>query len=221
MTFTLPTARRSSPDTVRFIRDRGSRAVDDSAPTTTRSSSAPVSGGMGPPSRSNTRPRRSPAILEREDDLSGTGVNHYPGLAVDIASVTYSYSFEPNPYWSRLFAPAPNSNGMPSMWPTNTIRRHMRFSTVVERAEWDDDGQFWTVFTAGGQRITRRYLLTATGFLSQPHPRLQGIGRSRADHPHHRLGGRLRLRRKACRGDRHQRHGSASLSRRSPSGPTR
>ncbi|NED61292.1 FAD-dependent oxidoreductase, partial [Streptomyces sp. SID10244] len=46
------------------------------------------------------------AILEREDDLGGTWhVNHYPGLAVDIASVTYSYSFEPNPYWSRLFAP--------------------------------------------------------------------------------------------------------------------
>jgi len=38
-------------------------------------------------------------ILEREDDLGGTWhVNHYPGLAVDIASVTYSYSFEPNPH---------------------------------------------------------------------------------------------------------------------------
>lgn len=45
------------------------------------------------------------------------------------------------------------------------LRRHMRFNTVVERAEWDDDGRFWTVFTAGGQRITGRYLLTATGFL--------------------------------------------------------
>ncbi len=41
-------------------------------------------------------------ILEREDDLGGTWhVNHYPGLAVDIASVTYSYSFEPNPHWEH------------------------------------------------------------------------------------------------------------------------
>lgn len=45
-------------------------------------------------------------ILDREDDLGGTWyVNHYPGLAVDIPSATYSYSFEPNPNWSRLFAP--------------------------------------------------------------------------------------------------------------------
>ncbi|MDX6232103.1 MAG: hypothetical protein QOH68_1078, partial [Nocardioidaceae bacterium] len=47
-------------------------------------------------------------ILERESDLGGTWhVNRYPGLAVDIPSSTYSYSFEPNPYWSRLYAPGP------------------------------------------------------------------------------------------------------------------
>src|SRR6202008_5068995 len=45
-------------------------------------------------------------ILEREDDLGGTWhVNRYPGLAVDIPSTTYSYWFERNPNWSRLFAP--------------------------------------------------------------------------------------------------------------------
>ena len=48
-------------------------------------------------------------ILEREDDLGGTWhVNRYRGLAVDIPSATYSYSFEPNPHWSRLFAPGPS-----------------------------------------------------------------------------------------------------------------
>src|SRR5512135_3422174 len=45
-------------------------------------------------------------ILDREEDLGGTWhVNHYPGIAVDIPSTTYSYWFEPNPNWSRLFAP--------------------------------------------------------------------------------------------------------------------
>jgi cation diffusion facilitator CzcD-associated flavoprotein CzcO len=45
-------------------------------------------------------------ILEREADLGGTGhVNRYPGLAVDVPSTTYSYWFEPNPNWSRLYAP--------------------------------------------------------------------------------------------------------------------
>ena len=47
-------------------------------------------------------------ILEREDDLGGTWyVNHYPGLAVDVPTTTYSYFFEPNPNWSRLFTPGP------------------------------------------------------------------------------------------------------------------
>ena len=46
------------------------------------------------------------AILDREDDLGGTWhVNRYPGLTVDVPSTTYSYWFEPNPSWSRLYAP--------------------------------------------------------------------------------------------------------------------
>ena len=46
------------------------------------------------------------AILDREADIGGTWhVNTYPGLAVDIPATTYSYWFEPNPYWSRLFPP--------------------------------------------------------------------------------------------------------------------
>jgi len=63
-------------------------------------------GGMGAAIQLNRLGIANLAILEREGDLGGTWhVNRYPGLAVDIASVTYSYSFEPNPYWSRMFAP--------------------------------------------------------------------------------------------------------------------
>jgi len=79
-------------------------------------------------------------ILEREDDLGGTWhVNRYPGLAVDIASVTYSYSFEPNPYWSRLFAPgAELKRYAEHVADKYDLRRHMRFGTVVDGAMWDD-----------------------------------------------------------------------------------
>ena len=45
-------------------------------------------------------------IVDREDDLGGTWhVNRYPGLARDLPSTSYSYRFEPNPYWCRLYAP--------------------------------------------------------------------------------------------------------------------
>ena len=63
-------------------------------------------GGMGAAIQLNRLGHHNLLILERESDLGGTWhVNRYPGLAVDIPSSTYSYSFEPNPYWSRLFAP--------------------------------------------------------------------------------------------------------------------
>ncbi|MGU3290920.1 flavin-containing monooxygenase [Williamsia sp. M5A3_1d] len=118
------------------------------------------------------------SILEREDDLGGTWhVNHYPGLAVDIASVTYSYSFAPNPYWSRLFAPgAELKRYAEHVADTYDLRRSMRFGVVVERAEWDDAEQHWVVTTADGETLTGRFLVTATGFLSQPYtPDFPGI----------------------------------------------
>jgi cation diffusion facilitator CzcD-associated flavoprotein CzcO len=117
-------------------------------------------------------------IVEREQRLGGTWhVNHYPGLAVDIPSVTYSYSFEPNPYWSRLFAPGPElARYAEHVADKYDLRRHMRMGAQVESAHWDDDTDRWTVHLEGGEAIAARYLLTATGFLSQPHrPDIPGI----------------------------------------------
>ncbi|WP_142278108.1 flavin-containing monooxygenase, partial [Mycobacterium avium] len=118
-------------------------------------------------------------ILDREDDLGGTWhVNHYPGIAVDIPSTTYSYWFEPNPGWSRLFAPG----GEVKQYAADVadkydVRRHMRFNTTVEGAQWDEDAEVWRVALAGGESLTTRFLITATGFLSQPHtPDIPGIG---------------------------------------------
>ncbi len=135
-------------------------------------------GGMGAAIQLNRLGITNLVILEREDDLGGTWhVNRYPGLAVDIASVTYSYSFEPNPYWSRLFAPgAELKRYAEHVADKYRLRRHMRFGTVVDGATWDDRAQAWTVRVRGGERLTARYLVTATGFLSQPRmPDIAGI----------------------------------------------
>ncbi|MGB3301837.1 MAG: NAD(P)/FAD-dependent oxidoreductase [Gordonia sp. (in: high G+C Gram-positive bacteria)] len=124
------------------------------------------------------------AIIEREDDLGGTWhVNHYPGLAVDIASVTYSYSFEPNPRWSRLFAPGSELKAYAEhVADKYDLRRHMEFGIVVEGAEWNDEASFWTVRFDNGQTRTSRYLVTATGFLSQPHiPDFPGLNDFQGD----------------------------------------
>ncbi|MFF7939254.1 flavin-containing monooxygenase [Nocardia gamkensis] len=135
-------------------------------------------GGMGAGIQLDRLGLSNYVILEREDDLGGTWhVNHYPGLAVDIASVTYSYSFEPNPHWSRLFAPGEELKKYAEhVADKYGLRRRMRFGTVVDGARWDEERQHWVVSIAGGQTVTGRYLLTATGFLSQPYtPPFPGI----------------------------------------------
>ncbi len=134
-------------------------------------------GGMGAAIQLNKLGLRNLLILEREDGVGGTWhVNKYPGLAVDVASVTYSYSFEPNPYWSRLFAPgAELKRYADHVADKYDIRKYMQFGKVVEGAVWESDR--WSVSVQGESHPrTARYLLTATGFLSQPYtPPFPGI----------------------------------------------
>ena len=108
-------------------------------------------------------------ILDREDDLGGTWyVNHYPGLAVDIPSTTYSYWFEPNPYWSRLHAPGEELKRYADhVAEKYDLRRFMRFDHRRRRA-LGRGAQLWRVALEGGETLTARFLITATGFLSLP-----------------------------------------------------
>ncbi|ANE82402.1 monooxygenase [Mycobacterium adipatum] len=117
-------------------------------------------------------------ILDREDDLGGTWyVNHYPGLAVDVPTTTYSYFFEPNPNWSRLFSTGTEiKQYADDVADKYDVRRHIRLSTVVEGARWDEETSQWQVSLADGEVLSTRYLITATGFLSQPKiPDIPGI----------------------------------------------
>lgn len=117
-------------------------------------------------------------ILDREDDLGGTWyVNHYPGLAVDVPTTTYSYFFEPNPNWSRLFSTGDEiKQYADEVADKYDVRRHIRFSTVVDGARWDEETSLWRVSLANDEVLSTRYLITATGFLSQPKiPDIPGI----------------------------------------------
>jgi len=118
------------------------------------------------------------AILERADDLGGTWhVNHYPGLTVDIPSATYSYSFEPNPNWSHVFARGNELKAYcDQVAVRHGLRSHMRFGVTVTSARWDDDAEMWVVALADGSTLTTRHLITATGFLSEPAmPNIAGV----------------------------------------------
>lgn len=109
-------------------------------------------------------------MLDQASAPGGTWhLNTYPGLAVDIASFTYCYSFEPNPHWSRLYAPGAELKAYANhVADKYRLRRHMRFNATVDRVVYDEAGAFWTVHITGAEPVTARILILATGYLSHP-----------------------------------------------------
>ena len=114
-------------------------------------------------------------VLEREHDVGGTWrENTYPGCACDVPSHLYSFSFDLNPEWSRMFAPQAEI--------LDYLRRSarqvedvIRFGTDLESARWDDEEQRWLIETSNGP-LRARALLSATGPLSQPkRPDVDGL----------------------------------------------
>ncbi len=117
-------------------------------------------------------------ILDGRDDLGGVWhVNTYPGVAVDITSFTYSFSFEPNPDWSRTFAPGSELKDYADHCTDKYgLRPHVRLNTKVQQAIWDEDAHVWRLSLGEGTTITTRFIITATGGLTQPkRPDIPGL----------------------------------------------
>jgi len=110
-------------------------------------------------------------IIERADSLGGTWRdNTYPGIACDVPSYLYSYSFEPNPSWSRFFAPQQEILAYLEHCATKYgLRSHIRFGTAATAASFDERTGLWTVQTSDGQTITARVVVSGSGHaLSKP-----------------------------------------------------
>ncbi len=115
-------------------------------------------------------------VLEAADDLGGTWYwNRYPGARVDVPSVDYMYSFDPDWHrdwqWSEKYATQPEILGyLNHVADKHDLRRHITFSTRVQQARWDDDASVWHVDTDLGEEVTSRFVVMATGCLSMPKP---------------------------------------------------
>jgi cation diffusion facilitator CzcD-associated flavoprotein CzcO len=90
-------------------------------------------------------------ILERSDELGGTWHhNQYPGCACDVPSPLYSYSFELNPSWSRMFAPRQEIWDYLRMCVRKYgVDEHIRYGRTVEHLDWDDETRHWNIATSG------------------------------------------------------------------------
>jgi cation diffusion facilitator CzcD-associated flavoprotein CzcO len=109
-------------------------------------------------------------ILEQSDRVGGTWrENHYPGAACDIESHLYSFSFEPNPGWTRTFAPQREILAyLEHCADKYDLRRHLRMSTEVTKAAYDEANGTWKVTTKSGEVLEARALVTACGGLCRP-----------------------------------------------------
>src|ERR1700757_3697666 len=88
-------------------------------------------------------------IFDREDGVGGTWrINTYPGVACDVKSHLYSYSFDLNAHWTRLWS------GQSEILDYFEVcaRRYglgpnLKLNTEIVAARWDRDSTTWCLTT--------------------------------------------------------------------------
>jgi cation diffusion facilitator CzcD-associated flavoprotein CzcO len=140
-------------------------------------------------------------VLERDEALGGTWwANTYPGCACDVPAHLYSYSFQLNPNWSRMFAPQPEIlEYLRRTARERGVERQLRFRANVRGARWDEGEQLWHVDTGRGS-LSAQGLVAAAGGLTEPnYPNIPGLAdfkgacfhSARWDHGHDLRGQRV------------------------------
>jgi cation diffusion facilitator CzcD-associated flavoprotein CzcO len=115
-------------------------------------------------------------IYEKADRLGGTWrENVYPGIACDVPSHLYSYSFAPNPDWSRHFSPGSEIQAyFEDVARRYGVDRRIRFGKEITRA-LHRDGR-WRLDAADGERNDADVVIAATGVLHHPNlPDIDGL----------------------------------------------
>ncbi|HEV8690998.1 MAG TPA: NAD(P)/FAD-dependent oxidoreductase [Ideonella sp.] len=117
-------------------------------------------------------------ILEKSPGLGGTWWdNRYPGAHVDVPAPVYSFSFAPNPDWTRRFASAAEIQAyMQRVAGRFRIGPHIRFGQRIVDARFDEATGRWQIYTEGGAHMAARFFVCSTGQLNQPRwPSIPGL----------------------------------------------
>lgn len=117
-------------------------------------------------------------ILERAQEIGGTWRDHtYPGLTVDIPSLIYSFSYEPKPDWSSMWAPQSEVlDYCRHCVDRYGLAEHVRFGAEVESAEFALARDRWVVRCRDGRVFVARYLINGSGYLGVPKlPEVDGL----------------------------------------------
>jgi len=115
-------------------------------------------------------------VYEKADRLGGTWrENTYPGIACDVPSHLYSYSFAPNPGWSHQFSPGDEIEGyFERVADDYGVTPRIRFGEKVSGLEWADGR--WRITTEAGTTDEAEVVIAATGVLHHPNvPDIAGL----------------------------------------------
>lgn len=98
-------------------------------------------------------------IFERQAGIGGTWwINRYPGVACDIPTLFYSFSFSPNPKWTTFFPPGSEIvQYLQEVCEKYQITDKIQLNTDVEECRWLEDEKVW--------EVTLRHLVAGMGDL--------------------------------------------------------
>jgi cyclohexanone monooxygenase len=121
-------------------------------------------------------------VYEQGGDVGGTWYwNRYPGARCDVESMQYSYSFSDELQqqwnWSERYASQPEilkyANHVADRF---GLRSDIQLNTRVDRAEFDENANTWQVTTSDGATVTAKFVVLATGCLSNARmPDIRGL----------------------------------------------
>jgi len=115
-------------------------------------------------------------LFEKNDDLGGTWRdNSYPGIACDVPSRFYQFTFAPNPDWTHRYSPGAEIHAYFERVAVQTgVAPRIRFGTTVTETRWT--GEAWTVTTDDGASAEFDFVVSATGILHHPrYPEIEGL----------------------------------------------
>jgi len=114
----------------------------------------------------------SARVFEAGKGVGGTWYwNRYPGARCDVESMDYSYSFsdelQQEWHWTERYASQPEIlryiNHVADRF---DLRRDITLSTRVTAAVFDEATSRWDIRTDGGEQVSARFCIMATGCLS-------------------------------------------------------
>jgi len=116
-------------------------------------------------------------VLERRADVGGVWYdNNYPGIACDVPSHFYSFSFRTKPDWSKIQSPGGEiQEYLRDCAEQEGIIPFIRFDTEMVESRWDAAAKHWVV-TTDSDTYHAQFLLTGAGHLADEFtPDIEGL----------------------------------------------